>query len=183
MQKCITLPGESNLQTSKDKAKKALFKALLMHSKIWNTNFTFLGTWALSELAEIKNPIPQLPWLQQFLFFFQILILSSDSLKKVFPALQGDSLSTWTRALSGVGSLWSRPASGDMFSRKNCRVTPFIRHQTWLCHWQPAQLRHRIAKKQTNQFSCITDINIPDVSSGRSTHKALQLDAAVIHCH
>lgn len=111
-----------------------------MRRKIWNTNFISLGTWALSEPTEIKSPIPQLPWLQQFLFFFffWIPISSSDSVKKEPAALRGDSLSTPTRALSGVGSLQRRLASGDAFTRKNRRVTRLMKG--WCTFHQPSDV-------------------------------------------
>lgn len=47
-------------------------------------------------------------------------MLSSDSLKKVFPALRDDSLSMQNRALSSVGGLQTHLAPG--LTRKNTRL-------------------------------------------------------------
>lgn len=72
---------------------------------------------------------------------------------------------------------------GTRLPRRTAGLRLFISLQTPLCRWQqPAQLRHHVVRKQTNQFSCITDINL-NISSGRFTYKALQIDIAVIHRH
>lgn len=87
-------------------------------------------------------------------------MLSSDSLKKIFPALRDDSLSMQNSSLSGVEGLQNHLAPGSMFIRKN---TGYSFHQppeeTVPLPTDGTVLR----EKQPNSFSCVTDINLPNV--------------------